>query len=82
VFDNGYEFFPQQKMTREEALHSYTLANAYSAFEEDLKGSLEVGKLADMVVLNKNLISCSEPELLETEVLYTFVGGELKYKKY
>jgi len=80
--DNGYTFFPEQKMTREEALHSYTLANAYSAFEEDLKGSLEVGKLADMVVLSKNLISCSEPELLETEVLYTFVGGELKYRKY
>jgi len=80
--DNGYEFFPQQKMTREEALHSYTLANAYSAFEEDLKGSLETGKLADIVVLSKNLITCSDPELLDAEVLYTFVGGELKYRKY
>ncbi len=80
--DNGYAFFPEQKMTRTEALYSYTMANAYAAFEEDIKGSLTVGKLADMVVLNKNLISCSEEELLETEVLYTFVGGELKYKKY
>ena len=80
--DNGFEFFPQQKMTREEAVYSYTMSNAYAAFEEDIKGSLEVGKLGDMVVLNKNLISCSEEELLEAEVLYTFVGGDLKYKKY
>ena len=80
--DNGYEFFPEQKMTREEALKSYTLQNAYAAFEEDLKGSLQIGKLGDMVVLNKNLVSCSEAELLEAEVLYTFVGGDLKYKKY
>ena len=79
--DNGLVFFPEQSMTREEALYSYTLGNAYAAFEEDHKGSLEKGKLADIVVLSHDLITCSDQEILETEVLKTYVGGELKYQK-
>ena len=51
--DTGLEFFPEQRMTREEAVHSYTLGNAYAAFEENDKGSIEQGKLADLVVLSK-----------------------------
>jgi len=78
--DNGQPFFPEQKMTRAEALYSYTLGNAYAAFEEDLKGSLTEGKLADLVVLSKDLINCADEEILDTKVLMTFVGGELKYK--
>lgn len=79
--DNGFEFFPEQKMTREEALYSYTLGNAYAAFEEDQKGSLEVGKHADIVVLSKDLITCADEEIMDTKVLMTFVGGELKYRQ-
>jgi predicted amidohydrolase YtcJ len=79
--DNGMEFFPEQRMTREEAIYSYTLGNAYAAFEEDIKGSLEYGKLADLVVLSKNLLTCADEEVLDTEVLLTVVGGKMKYQK-
>jgi predicted amidohydrolase YtcJ len=79
--DTGLEFFPEQRMTRQEALYSYTLGNAYAAFEENDKGSISVGKLADIVVLSKDLLHCSDDEILETEVLYTIVGGDVKYEK-
>ena len=78
--DTGLEFFPEQRMTREEAIYSYTLGNAFAAFEEDWKGSIEPGKVADLVVLSKNLLECTDHEILETEVLETFVDGETKYK--
>jgi predicted amidohydrolase YtcJ len=76
--DSGMEFFPEQKMTRAEAIYSYTLGNAYAAFEEDIKGSLTEGKLADIVVLSNDLSNCPEEEILNTEIIHTFVGGELK----
>ena len=75
------EFFPEQSMTREEAIHSYTLACAFSAFEEEDKGSLEVGKLADLVVLSNDLTTCAEEAILDTEVLMTVVGGKIKHQK-
>lgn len=75
------EFFPEQAMTREEAIHSYTLACAYAAFEEDDKGSLEPGKFADMVVLSNDLATCADEDILTTEVLMTIVGGEVKFQK-
>ncbi len=74
------EFFPEQKLTREEAIHSYTLACAYSAFEEKDKGSLEVGKFADLVILSKDLLKCSEEEILQTKIIMTVVNGKGKYK--
>jgi predicted amidohydrolase YtcJ len=76
--DSGMEFFPEQKMTRAEAIYSYTLGNAYAAFEEEIKGSLTEGKLADIVVLSNDLSNCPEEEILNTEIIHTFVGGELK----
>ena len=79
--DTGLEFFTEQKMTREEGLYSYTLGNAYAGFEEKDKGSLEVGKLADMTVLTKDLRDCEDGEILEAEVVYTIVGGEVKFEK-
>ncbi len=79
--DTGLEFFPEQRMTRAEAIHSYTLGNAYAAFEENDKGSLTVGKLADIVVLNQDLINCTDEEILDTEILYTIVGGKVKFQK-
>ena len=78
--DNDFEFFTEQKMTRAEAIKSYTLDNAYAAFEEKDKGSIEVGKLADVIVLSKNLMTCSDKEILDTEVLYTVIGGEIKHR--
>ncbi|NNE28964.1 MAG: amidohydrolase [Saprospiraceae bacterium] len=73
-------FFEEQKMTRAEALYSYTLGNAYAGFEEKIKGSLKVGKLTDVVVLSENLLSCPEERILDAKVLYTIVGGEVKYQ--
>ncbi|MBK8489602.1 MAG: amidohydrolase [Saprospirales bacterium] len=79
--DTGMSFFPEQRMTRQEALYSYTLGNAYAAFEEDLKGSLEYGKLADLVVLSRDLRTCPDEEILDTKVLLTMVGGKVKYQR-
>ena len=79
--DNGMVFFPEQSMTREEALRSYTIDAAYAAFEEDIKGSLEIGKLADIVILDTNLMTCQPEEILDAEVLYTLIGGDVKYEK-
>jgi len=75
----GEKFYPAQAMTREEALTSYTLNNAIAAFEEDIKGTLTPGKYADFVVLSQDLLSVPEEDIPDTEVLMTFVGGELKY---
>lgn len=77
--DNGFEFYREQAMSRYEALKSYTLDVAYSGFEEDLKGSLQVGKLADVVILSQNLLTCPDDAIMDTDVLYTIVGGEVKY---
>jgi len=79
--DNGFEFFPEQSLTRREALHSYTLANAYGAFEEEQKGSLELGKYADITILNKNLMSCPASEILDASVQYTIIDGKIKYQQ-
>lgn len=78
--DSGMAFFPEQSMTREEGLKSYTLSNAWAAFEEEDKGSLEVGKLADVTVLSKNLLTCGDEEILDAKVVYTIIGGKVKYE--
>ena len=71
---------PEQLVTREEALRMFTIGAAYGAFEEDLKGSLEVGKLADMVVLSRDIMTIAAPEILETAVLTTILGGRIVYE--
>ncbi|MBK8920436.1 MAG: amidohydrolase family protein [Saprospirales bacterium] len=73
--DTGLAFFTGQKMVRHEALLSYTLWNAYAAFEEHEKGSLMPGKRADIIVLNKDLLHCSDAEILQAKVTRTYVGG-------
>lgn len=78
--DNGMRFFVEQRMTREEALKSYTIDAAYGAFEEDLKGSLEVGKLADIIILDNNLLKCEDDAIPRTKVLYTIIDGQIKHK--
>jgi predicted amidohydrolase YtcJ len=77
---DGSEFYPAQKMTREQAIYSYTMANAYAGFQEKEKGSLETGKFADIVVLSNNLITCKEEDIQKTKVVMTIVGGRVKYK--
>ena len=78
---NGETFFPDQKMTRQEALRSYTLNAAFAAFEETIKGSLTPGKLADITVFSKDIMTCPEDEILKAEVVATIVGGKVLYRK-
>lgn len=68
-------------MTRMEALRSYTLNNAYAAFEEDLKGSITPGKLADITVLDRDLMTVSDQELAMTTVDMTILGGRVAYER-
>lgn len=77
---DGSYFYPNQKMSRLEVLKSYTINGAYASFQEDLIGSISEGKLADIVVLSNDLLSCPEDEILSTIVLYTIVGGEIVYQ--
>ena len=77
--NNGEILSGEHRMTREEALESYTINNAYAAFEEHLKGSLTPGKLADIVVLSQDIMTIPEDEIPATEVAYTIVGGEVRY---
>ena len=74
-------FEPEQKLSREEALYAMTLAGAYAAFEEADKGSIEVGKLADITVLSQDILTVAESVILQTEVMLTLVGGEVAYKR-
>ena len=68
-------------MTRKEAINAYTLANAYAAFEEDIKGSISTGKWADLVLLSENILNCPEDSILRTKVMMTVVGGKVKYQR-
>ena len=79
VPETGFE--PAQKLSRMEALHAMTLAAAFAGFEEQDKGSIEVGKLADLTVLDQDLTTIPEAEILNSEVLLTIVGGEVVYQR-
>ncbi|MCX7973207.1 MAG: amidohydrolase [Candidatus Aminicenantes bacterium] len=78
---DGTLFYPEQKMTREEALRSYTLNGAYASFQENLLGSLEAGKLADITVLSQNIMTIPEEEIPKTQVVMTIVGGKILYQR-
>ena len=78
---DGSVFYPDQRLSRLEALQTYTINAAFAAFEEDLKGSLSVGKLADITVLSKDIMTIAEDELSSTEVVYTIVGGRVMYSR-
>ncbi|MGB5499247.1 MAG: amidohydrolase [Maribacter sp.] len=75
--EGGYE--PAQKMTREQALRSYTLDAAYGAFEEDIKGSITVGKLADFTIYNQDIMKVEEEEFLNTAIVMTIFDGKVVY---
>lgn len=78
---DGSVFYADQRMTRIEALRSYTINNAVAAFEEEFKGSLEVGKLGDIVVLDRNILTVPDDELPEAKVELTIVGGVVRYAR-
>ncbi len=73
-------WFPQEKLTIEEAIRAYTLNTAYAGFEEDIKGSIEVGKLADYVVLSDNLLTMDPDDIKDVTVLMTIVAGRVVYE--
>jgi predicted amidohydrolase YtcJ len=75
-------WFPEQKISVAEAIEAYTLGSAYAAFQEKDRGSLEVGKLADLVVLSRDILAESERDrLAATPVLITVVGGQIVYQR-
>lgn len=78
---DGSVFYPDQRMNRMEALRSYTINTARAAFEENTKGTLKVGKYADMVVLSKDILTIAEDEIPTAQVMYTVVGGKVRYKR-
>ncbi|MEI6666976.1 MAG: amidohydrolase [Acidobacteriota bacterium] len=77
---DGSVFFGDQRMTRMEALKSYTINGAFAAFEEQIKGSLTVGKLGDVTILSKDILTIEEGQIPATKVLYTVVGGKVLYE--
>jgi predicted amidohydrolase YtcJ len=76
---DGSVFYPDQRMSRMEALRSYTINAAYAGFEDGIKGSLTVGKLADITVLSKDIMTIPEDQIPATQVLYTIVGGAVQF---
>jgi predicted amidohydrolase YtcJ len=75
----GAVFNPEQRVSRQEALRMWTLDGAYNSFEETIKGSVEPGKLADMVVISKDYLSCPEDEIKDIEALQTIVDGKVVF---
>ena len=78
---DGSVFFGDQRMSRMDALKSYTINGAFAAFEEHLKGSLKVGKLSDVTVLSKDILTIPEDQIPTAKVLYTIVGGKVLYQR-
>jgi predicted amidohydrolase YtcJ len=77
----GPAFYPDQRMSRMEALRAYTTQNAFAAFEDDIKGSLAVGKLADITVLTRDITRVPDDEIRQARVAYTIVGGRVVYQR-
>ncbi len=78
---DGSVFYGDERMSRMEALKSYTINGAFAAFEEGSKGSLTAGKYADIVVLSKDIMTIPEDEIPSAQVMYTIVGGKVRYKR-
>jgi hypothetical protein len=79
--EEGEGWFPEQKLTMEKAIELYTLGSAYAQFMEDRKGMIREGYLADMVILDRDLMRIPEEEILRTRVDYTVVGGDVIYRR-
>jgi hypothetical protein len=74
-------WYPDERVSRLDALKMYTLNPAYAAFEEEIKGSIAPGKLADLTVLSKDIFSIPEAEIRDTEVVMTVLGGKVVYRR-
>lgn len=77
---SGEGWHPEEKVTREQALKMFTIWAAYAAFEEKLKGSIEVGKLADLTVLSADIMKIPEADILKTRCVITVIGGEVVFE--
>jgi len=80
ILPDGTKFQPQEVYSRERALYSYTMGNAIAAFEEDIKGSLTPGKLADITVLSQDLLTVPDDRIMDTEIVMTILGGKVRYR--
>jgi predicted amidohydrolase YtcJ len=76
----GIQMGTEQKISREEAIRLYTINGAYQTFEEESKGSIEAGKLADMIVIDRDILTCPEDDIRDTKVLRTILGGKTVYE--
>jgi hypothetical protein len=77
--EEGYGWYPEQKITMEEAIRSYTYGSAFAQFMENLKGIIKPGYLADIVITDKDLLTIPETEIMKTKVDYTITGGKVVY---
>ena len=79
----GYDgaLHPEEALTREQAIRLYTGNNAYILFREKQTGSLEAGKLADLIVLDRDILTCPADDIRNTQVLQTYVSGRLVFEK-
>ena len=78
--EEGEGWFPDQKLSMEEAIELYTLGGAYAQFMEDRKGMIKEGYLADITIVDKDLLNIPEEEIMKTKVVYTIVGGKVVYQ--
>jgi predicted amidohydrolase YtcJ len=74
-------WIPEQKISIEEAIKCYTINSAYASFEENIKGSIEVGKLADLIVLSDDILTIDPVKIKDAEVLMTIFDGKIIYQK-
>ena len=79
--ERGTVIVPDEAISREQALQCYTINNAYASFEEDVKGSLEPEKYADLTVLDRDFLTCPAEEIKDIEVEMTMVDGNVIYEK-
>ena len=78
---NPEGWVPEQRISVEEALQGYTVNAAYASFEEDIKGSLEPGKLADLIIIDRDLTAIPPEQIREAKVILTVVGGKVVYEE-
>src|SRR5438445_2781376 len=81
VTERGTVLTPDERLTREQALRLYTINNAYLNHEEKVKGSLEVGKLGDLIIIDRDFLTCPLGDVPQTKVLYTIVAGKVVYER-
>ena len=79
--DRGQAFHPEERVTRQEALKMHTIWAAYLQFSEKVKGSIEPGKLADMVVIDRDYLACPEDQIKEIEPVMTILDGKVVYQR-